>query len=134
MPRPAKGRRICGMPRCSVFTGAGATGNQEPVVMTVEEYEAIRLIDHVGMTQEECAQQMAVARTTAQRIYNQARQKLAQFLIEGGTLWVQGGHYTICGQSACACREQSCARRRCACGTSPCLQMQKENKEGSTEP
>ena len=41
--------------------------------MTVDEYEAIRLIDLLGFTQEECAKQMSVARTTVQGIYAEAR-------------------------------------------------------------
>ena len=57
MPRPKKCRRICALPRCSSFgpLEGAADGRVE---MAVEEYEAIRLIDLLGCTQEECAAQM----------------------------------------------------------------------------
>gem|GEM_PF-6353788 len=60
MPRPKKCRRICALPRCSSFgpLEGAADGRVE---MAVEEYEAIRLIDLLGCTQEECAAQMGVA-------------------------------------------------------------------------
>ena len=62
MPRPTKRRRICGLPEGKIFVCADVCEKQaEPVVMTLEEYETVRLIDHVGLNQEECAEQMAVA-------------------------------------------------------------------------
>ena len=50
----------------------------------MDEYEAIRLIDRQGFSQEECSSYMQVARTTVQMIYNSARQKLAEALETGG--------------------------------------------------
>ena len=82
MPRPKKCRRICALPRCSSFgpLEGAADGRVE---MAVEEYEAIRLIDLLGCTQEECAAQMGVARSTVQQVYDTARRRLAQALVEG---------------------------------------------------
>ena len=90
MPRPRKWRKVCGLPQVSLF-GPLNKRNYEtnPVIMTVDEYETIRLIDWEGMTQEECAEKMNVARTTVQRIYNDEESfpKLwyrESFRIEGG--------------------------------------------------
>ena len=96
MPRPRKCRRVCGLPAVGCFIPAeGDVSGRETLIMTVEEYEAIRLIDLEGLDQEACAERMSVARTTAQRIYNDARRKLACFLVEGRILRIQGGDYTL---------------------------------------
>ncbi|SET34100.1 Protein of unknown function DUF134 [Natronincola peptidivorans] len=82
------------------------------IIMTVEEYEAIRLIDLEGLTQEECAERMSVARTTVQRIYNDARKKLAEALVNGKILKIQGGDYKLCeeGEPMYGCGR--CVRHR----------------------
>lgn len=120
MPRPKKCRRICALPRCSSF-GPLEGEHAEPVGMALEEYEAIRLIDLLGCTQEECARQMGVARSTVQQVYDQARRKLAQVLVEGRRLVISGGDYMLCTQAeACAgrdCARRDCGRRRCGCGS-----------------
>jgi predicted DNA-binding protein (UPF0251 family) len=77
--------------------------------MSVDEYEAIRLIDLEGFTQEECATQMKVARTTVQGIYAQARAKIAQSLVKGKTLQIEGGDYRLCQGLACG---RGCHRHR----------------------
>ena len=76
--------------------------------MTIDEYETIRLIDLEGLSQEQCAEQMHVARTTVQMIYTSARRKLAQSLISGFPLSIGGGEYCLCeGRSSC-CKCSSC--------------------------
>ena len=81
MPRSAKCRRVCQMPTHCRFSPE-RPAHREAVELTVEEYEALRLMDYLGLNQEEAAAQMGVARTTVQRIYAQARRKLAVFLVE----------------------------------------------------
>ena len=72
MPRSAKCRRVCQMPaHCRFAPEQPAHG--EAVELTVEEYEAVRLMDYLGLNQEEASAQMGVARTTVQRIYAQYR-------------------------------------------------------------
>lgn len=78
-----------------------SNGPCETVIMTVDEYETIRLIDFLNLTQEECVERMNVARTTIQRIYNNARKKLAKVLIEGSNLKIEGGDYRICESNEC---------------------------------
>ena len=97
MPRPCKRRRICAEPSCRLFGPKGTGGRELPAVtMTLDEYESIRLIDLEGMTQEQCAAQMGVARTTAQSIYGSARAKLAECLVNEKDLVIAGGDYEIC--------------------------------------
>lgn len=97
MPRPRKFRTVYSLPDFTEFAPVGQAGT-DPVAMTVEEYETIRLIDLMGMTQQECCEQMGVARTTVQSIYNDARHKLAQCLVCGRPLRISGGSYRISGE------------------------------------
>ena len=69
---------------------------QQQVQLSVEEYEALRLIDYLGLTQQEAAAQMQVSRSALQSTYAEARKKLAMFLVEGRQLQIQGGEYTLC--------------------------------------
>ncbi|HJB99090.1 MAG TPA: DUF134 domain-containing protein [Candidatus Flavonifractor merdavium] len=119
MPRPRKCRRICALPRWNTF-GPLEGGAAELVEMAVEEYEAVRLIDLLGCTQEECAGQMGVARSTVQQVYDRARRKLATALVEGRQLVISGGDYMLCAQAeGCAgrdCTRRQCTHRRCGCG------------------
>lgn len=103
MPRPKRCRKVCSMPRVSEFAPIGE--DADFVVLTVDEYESIRLIDRQGFSQEECAAYMQVARTTAQQIYNSARKKLAVALVDGKGLRIAGGDYRLCDgkESFCGC-------------------------------
>ena len=74
MPRCRK-RIVCKEPDVKVFIPQ-QNDNSEMLIMTVDEYESIRLIDLEGFGQEECAKKFGVARITAQLIYNNARKKL----------------------------------------------------------
>ena len=97
MPRPMKWRKVCCLPESSKFGPLDLKVDDENVVrMTVDEYEAIRLIDLEGFTQEECAKQMDVARTTVQGIYAKARKKVAESLVNGKVLLIEGGVYRLC--------------------------------------
>ena len=112
MPRPRKWRNVCRMPDCSRFGPLEPSRHGDPVVMSVDEYETIRLIDLQGLTQEGCAAQMNVARTTVQGIYNEARKKLADSLVNGRPLLIRGGDYRLCGSNGQA-RPEGCRRHQC---------------------
>lgn len=71
--------------------------------MAFDEYEVIRLIDLEGLTQEQCADQMDVARTTVQAIYASARKKLAQCIVQGRPLDIGGGDVRFCEHQGPAC-------------------------------
>jgi len=96
MPRPRKCRRVCCMPSIRQFRPDGEINETEPLLMSVEEYEIIRLIDWEGLSQEQAAGEMDVARSTVQRIYEEARRKLANCLVNGKMLKISGGNYRLC--------------------------------------
>ena len=98
MARPIKARKICDKPKANVF-GPIDDEKKEFVFLALEEYETIRLIDYNKLTQEECAEFMEVARTTVQKIYEDARQKIADVLVNGKKLKIEGGNYRLCGNS-----------------------------------
>ena len=124
MARPNKTRFICRKPACTNFYAASLKTGQPPeaehpfhdqssmisdatfqrinISLSLEEYETIRLIDYMNMSQQEAASQMGVSRTTIQSLYASARKKLSRFIIEGTSLQIRGGNYTLCGnQSLC---------------------------------
>ena len=99
------------MPKVDEFIPSDQ-GCDEIIEMTVDEYETIRLIDHLEYSQEQCAQQMNVARTTIQAVYDSARKKLADVLVEGKRLKIGGGSYEVCPKASGCCRRQ-CERAKC---------------------
>ena len=94
MPRPQKSRRICCYPDYWSFAPDQDLA-KETVVMSLDEFETIRLIDHQAKTQEQCAAEMNVARTTVTAIYESARKKLAVALVEGKRILISGGNYIL---------------------------------------
>lgn len=117
MPRPMKWRKVCCLPERNRFGPLDANADEKNhVKMTVDEYETIRLIDLEGFTQEECAKQMNVARTTVQGIYIEARKKLAESLVNGKVLLIEGGEYRLCDGLGNGCG-RGCHRHRCGCFT-----------------
>lgn len=105
MARPSKCRRICSEPEYDSFAPSGICSSQN-VVLSVDEYEAVRLIDLEKFTHEQCARQMGVSRTTVTEIYETAREKLADSIVNGKLLRIGGGNYQLCdGSSAQDCRK-----------------------------
>lgn len=96
MPRPRKFRKVCHFPQTRSFSPVESEEEKEPVLMTVDEYETIRLIDKEGLSQEECCSFMQVARTTVQQVYASARKKLADAIVDGRPLLITGGEFRLC--------------------------------------
>ena len=94
MPRPKRCRRICSYPAHWSFAPEDGSCD-ETVLLMLDEYETIRLIDHEKMTQEECAAAMGVSRATVTGIYESARAKVADALVSGKKLRITGGAYRI---------------------------------------
>lgn len=95
MARPIKKRFICCVPQNNIFTPK-IKSKYEDVILTVDEYETIRLIDLEKYTQEECAKQMHISRATAQSVYEVARNKIADALVHGKRLKIDGGYFIMC--------------------------------------
>ncbi len=92
MPRPTRCRQIGQLPMYRSFSPDDMEVT-DTVAMTVDEYEVIRLLDHEGLNQEECASRMNVSRTTVTAIYESARTKMADMLVNGRRLLIVGGNY-----------------------------------------
>lgn len=90
MARPQRCRRICGMPQVSSFCPAQQQG-QQPILLSLDEYEVIRLVDLEEKSHQQCALQMDISRSTVQEIYESARKKIAACLVHGRELVISGG-------------------------------------------
>lgn len=108
MPRPRKCRRVCRFPGNTEFFPTEIGKEKQPILLTVDEYETIRLIDKEGFSQEQCSKQMQVARTTVQKIYETARKKIADALVDGLPLKIEGGEYRICNGTDDCCSFSNC--------------------------
>lgn len=109
MPRPQRCRRICNEPEYGRFSPNGEDKN-DVVNMSVDEYETIRLIDLEKKTHEETSVWMDISRTTVTEIYESARTKIADSIVNGKSLVISGGNYKVCGQCRKGQHGQKCRR------------------------
>ena len=106
MARPTKWRRIENIPTIPYFAPSEKESGDVPEnVLKLEELEAIRLKDLVGLEQGECADRMEVSRPTFQRILLSARETIADCLVNGKAIHIEGGNYT---QNICRIRCLDC--------------------------
>jgi predicted DNA-binding protein (UPF0251 family) len=102
MPRPFCRRRIAGQPAAPIFKPIGIPLlDLEEVIMSLDEFEAIRLADLDGLYQEQAAEQMRVSRATFSRIIESAHRKLADVLVHGKALRIEGGSVQVEGRRCC---------------------------------
>ena len=96
MPRPLKCRRVEFLPEVTFFKPAGIPLRVlEEIRLSVEESEAIRLKDLEGLEQEQGAEKMNVSRPTFQRVLASARQKVADALLNGKAIRIDGGNFEM---------------------------------------
>ena len=96
MARPIKCRRVGFIPNITSFVPEGNLEDNDVVIhMTLEELEAIRLMDLIELDQIKSAEEMNISRGTMQRILNSARKKVADSLINGKKIIISGGDYKI---------------------------------------
>jgi predicted DNA-binding protein (UPF0251 family) len=99
MARPVKCRRVTAVPQVSYFKPAGIPLRAlEDVGLAVEEVEAIRLRDMEGLQQEDCAERMHVSRPTFHRVLGAARRKIADAIINGKAIRIEGGNFALPSQ------------------------------------
>jgi len=96
MARPPLDRRVQSAPKALSFKPAGIPARElEEIVLTLDEFEAIRLADYEGLYQEAAALRMGVSRQTFGRIVEAARRKVADTLVNGKALRVEGGYAVV---------------------------------------
>lgn len=84
MPRPCIRRRVRGMPNSSYFKPAGIRMIElEETILTLPEFEAVRLIDFQGISQEQAGKQMKISQPTLSRILKSGRKKIADAIVNG---------------------------------------------------
>ncbi len=92
MPRPQDNRIVHEPPLYSEFKPMGVRGrNLEQILLTLDEFEAFRLADFIGLSHAEAADEMEISRSTFTRLVEKARKKIADFLIQGKLLTIEGG-------------------------------------------
>lgn len=106
MPRPCKRRRVCVKPRYEEYSPTNVKAEEE-VNLTIDEFECLRLLDYEQITQEECAVKMQIARTTVTSIYQDARFKLMDAILNGKKINISGGNYELCSEHK-ECRGYNC--------------------------
>ena len=92
MPRPKNDRIVNEPPLYSEFKPIGVSGiSLQHVLLSLDEFEASRLADYQGLSHEEAAEEMNISRSTFSRLIEQARKKIADFLVHGKLLTIDGG-------------------------------------------
>jgi uncharacterized protein len=96
MPRPKCCRQVGVMPYMTCFRPEGAVPPcPDEVLLSIDEYESLRLADLEGLYQEQAAHRMNVSRQTFGRIVEAARRKVADVIVNGKTLRIEGGSVSI---------------------------------------
>ena len=93
--RPKKYRIVKVDPKIAQFSPRGKPGRPDELDLTMDEFEALRLSDYMGLPQKDAAKSMRVSQQTFSRILKKAHKDVAFGLINGNTIKIQGGHYVI---------------------------------------
>lgn len=96
VPRPKQHRTISSPPIMQGYKPFGIPRNAlESITLLYDEYETIRLLDYLGMNQEQAAEQMKVSRPTLTRIYEKARKTIADAFVNGKMIIIEGGEVSF---------------------------------------
>ncbi len=104
MARPRNCRRVGSMPGSNYFKPRGIPLSMlEEIVLNVDEFEAIRLADLESLYQEKAAEKMNVSRQTFGRIVETAHKKVAEALVKGKALKIEGGEFEMASMRKFSC-------------------------------
>jgi predicted DNA-binding protein (UPF0251 family) len=119
MPRKKRRRTVTKEPPVSVFKPAGIPAKElDEILITIDEFEAIKLADFENLSQRDASSIMKVSQPTFNRILSSARSKIAEGLVQGSVLRIEGGRYVLAdGTGQLECMD---------CGAS--VDMSSENK------
>jgi predicted DNA-binding protein (UPF0251 family) len=93
MSRPKKDRTVHNPPLFKEFKPVGIVGKLlDQTLLSLDEYEAFRLADYCGLSHIEAAEEMDISRSTFTRLIEKARNKIADFIIQGKLLTIEGGN------------------------------------------
>jgi uncharacterized protein len=107
MPRPKRIRKMTNPPHFKGYKPIGIEGDNEPVTLNFEEYEAIRLSDYEMHGQVKASEIMEISRPTFARIYESARRKVAQAFVTGKAIIFEGGKVYFDSDWFC-CKQCGC--------------------------
>jgi len=93
--RPEKYRIVRVDPRISQFSPRGRPGRPDEIELAMDEFEAIRLADLIGLNQEKAAVSMHISQQTFSRILKRAHKAIADAIVQGKIIKIRGGHYVI---------------------------------------
>ncbi|MHA2377729.1 MAG: DUF134 domain-containing protein [Candidatus Thorarchaeota archaeon] len=145
MPRPKQYRKVAEEPRVSVFKPAGIPRVElDEILVTVDEFEAIRLADFERVNQRKASSVMHVSQPTFNRILSSARNKVAEALVRGAALRIEGGEYVLpcdvrvfqcddCGRSTEAPMGEPRPHACPDCGSSSLIRMKRAKEDGESK-
>lgn len=120
MPRPFCSRIVAGAPAASIFKPSGIPISElDQIVMTLDEFEALRLADLDGLYQEQAAEKMKISRPTFSRIVDSARRKVADALVHGKALRIEGGPIHRGARRCCRLHDAATRQQRTGRGEHP---------------
>jgi len=103
--RPKKYRIVRTDPRIVQFSPRGKPGRPDEVELSMDQFEAVRLADYMGLAQKEAAKSMHISQPTFSRILKKAYKAIARGLVSGSIIKIQGGQYVFSSREEAASKQ-----------------------------